>query len=94
MSSDLLVCCVDVVGDVQLSCEDIRHYMASKEPADVNFQEDYLGKLALLKTSVRNGEATMPTREEIGDWLRQYPWRMDWWGEHYALQCVSGCFMF
>ena len=77
MSIDLLMCCVDVVCDVQLSCEEIRAMMAGKDEHCELFQETYNKKLSQLKTCVRSGEDQLPSREDIGDWLRQYHWRMD-----------------
>ena len=73
------ICGVGHVDDIQrsiMSCEEIRARIIGTEESDKAFQEDYGGNLYKLRCAVKNGEIVMPTREELGDWLRQSSWRI------------------
>ena len=66
-----------VVDDIHrsiMSCEEIRAKINGTEDSDKAFQEGYNVNLSKLHSAVKNGEIVMPTREELGDWLRQSPW--------------------
>lgn len=45
--------------------------MAGKEDADKMFQDDYVTNLSKLRSAMRSGHIQLPTREEMGDWLRE-----------------------
>ena len=49
--------------------------MAGKEDADKIFQDDYVTNLSKLRSAMRSGHIQLPTREEMGDWLRERPGR-------------------
>ena len=49
--------------------------MTSKEDADKPFQDEYNTNLMKLKVAVRSGHIKLPTREEMGDMLRERPGR-------------------
>ena len=41
--------------------------------SDKLLQGDYSTDLFKLRAAVKSGQVQMPIREEVGDWLRQYP---------------------
>ena len=51
--------------------QDIRARMAGKEDADKTFQDDYNTNPSKLRSAMRSGHIQLPTREEMGDWLRE-----------------------
>ena len=54
-----------------LQHQDIKAKMTSKEDADKPFQDEYNANLMKLKVAVRSGHIKLPTREEMGDMLRE-----------------------
>ena len=55
-------------------CEEIRSKIMGVEDSDEAFQQDFQLNLNKLRRAAHHGEIVMPSREELGDWLRQSSW--------------------